>query len=193
MRLEPLIIALADAFDEGRPIEKAGRDALLAAASVIELRETGAPLPSEFLDILAREDAHPCCDLIAQTPFDWAPPQTSDDPSYIAVSKPKVHVELIGPDGLVTSEEVRLGLYGMLPGAEYGIRTHLAEEVFVMLAGRADWRTGSGAYNELVPGDRSHHPSMTPHANRTRDHAFMSIYVWHGDVSTDSYVYEGNG
>jgi len=48
-------------------------------------------------------------------------------------------------------------------------------------------------YEPLRASARAYHPSMTPHANRTRSHAFMSIYVWYGDVSTKSYVYEGVG
>ena len=193
MRLEQLFHALADAFEHHSPIEVAGRDALKRAAPTARLTVTGDPLPIPVLEVLSADDAHPSCALIASTPFIWAPPQTSSDPEYIADSRPKVHVELIGPEGLVESDEIRLGLYGMLPGAEYGIRTHLAEEVFVMLAGEADWKRGEMDYSPLTAGQRSHHPSMMPHANRTRDKAFMSIYVWHGEISTESYAYTGVG
>jgi len=140
---------------------------------------------------MADDDAHPVCKLIVDTPFHWTPPQTSNDPLYVEHSLAKVHVELIGPGGLVKSNDVRMGLYGMLPNNEYGIRIHPAEETYVMLAGRVYWKRGSDPYQLHGPGERSYHPSMMEHANRTGDAAFMSIYVWRGDISTDNYVYSG--
>ena len=140
---------------------------------------------------MEQADAHPICALIAQCPFTWAPPQTSSDPLYAKHSWFKAHVELLGPGGLVKSDDVRLGFYGLLPNSEYGIRTHPAEEVFIMLAGQAYWKRGTKPYMLSSPGERSYHPSMMPHATRTGDLAFMSVYAWHGDLSTDNYVYEG--
>jgi hypothetical protein len=32
---------------------------------------------------------------------------------------------------------------------------------------------------------------MMPHASRTHEVAFLSVYAWYGDLSTDNYVYEG--
>jgi hypothetical protein len=32
---------------------------------------------------------------------------------------------------------------------------------------------------------------MMPHASRTGDDAFMSIYIWDGDIATDQYTYFG--
>jgi len=192
MSLKSLFIAIADALDGDLEIERLGRTSLVEAAPQAG-NYTGkiSPLPQAIIKVMERDDAHPACKIIAETALLWAPPQTSDDPDYIAHSLPKSHVELLGPDGLVKSNEVRLGLYGMLPGHEYGIRTHPAEEVFVMLAGEADWKRGEDDYSPHGPGARSYHKSMLPHANRTRDQAFMSVYVWAGDVSTEQYEYKG--
>ena len=191
MQLAKLYTALAETLDLNRRIERNGHAALLDVADRASLTATAARLDNAYMQIFQEADAHPVCELIASIPFDWSPPTTSNDPKYIADSTATAHVELIGPEGIVRSQDIRIGLYGMLPGHEYGVRTHLAEEVFVMLAGEADWRTGGGDYQPLRAGDRSYHASMLPHANRTRSHAFMSIYIWHGDVSTESYVYQG--
>ena len=192
MSLHPLFDALAEVFDQSTAIEHAANDALCEAAGRAGNGPSEATqLATPFLDVMTAADAHPVCGVIAKTPLPWAPPTTSDDPQYTAHSLPKVHVELLGPDGLVWSDQVRLGLYGILPGAEYGIRTHPAEEVFVMLAGRAFWKRGDAPYEIHGPGERSYHPSMMPHATRTGDIAFLSAYVWCGDISTDQYVYEG--
>ena len=185
MSLKSLFLAVAETLDGDLTIERLGRDCLIeAAVSVSEYQGETTPLPQEILDVMLRSEAHPACAEIAKAPLYWAPPQTSKDPKYIAHSRPKSHAELLGPDGLAKSETIRLGLYGMLAGYEYGIRTHPAEEVFVMLAGEADWKQGEHDYKSLSVGDRSYHPSMMPHANRTRHTAFISVYVWSGDVDT---------
>ena len=191
MPLSHLYRQLADVFDGSQTIEKAARDALLAAEPQEDERSDFKPLTAPFLDVMSEPDALPVCQLIAQLQFDWAPPGTSDSALYIEHSVPKVHVELVGPMGLAKSNEVRLGLYGMLPNSEYGIRTHLAEETYIMLAGQVMWKRGTQPYLLHKPGERSYHPSMLEHANRTTDKAFMSVYVWHGDISTESYSYAG--
>ncbi|MEM9472435.1 MAG: dimethylsulfonioproprionate lyase family protein [Pseudomonadota bacterium] len=191
MYLKRLFAELETVFSGPQAIEAHVREELSSAAAETVLSGHAATLAQEFMDVMARPDAHPVCALISQIPFDWAPPQTSSDPLYVEHSRSKVHVELLGPDGLVRSDVVRLGLYGMMPGAEYGIRTHPAEEIYIMLAGAADWKRGDAPYRRHVPGERSYHPSMMPHASRTRDLAFLSVYAWHGDISTSDYVYEG--
>ena len=60
-----------------------------------------------------------------------------------------------------------------------------------MSAGQAFWKRGAATYEILGPGGRYYHPSMMPHANKTGEVAFLSAYVWHGDVSTEQYVYDG--
>ena len=191
MSLHSLFNTLANVFDGVEVIEQSGRNALLSAAHNANYNGAVNRLKKPFLDVMSEVDAHSVCKIIAQTPLPWSPPQTSGDSQYIAHSLPKVHVELVGPDGLVKSDIVRLGLYGILPNAEYGIRTHPAEEVFIMLAGQAHWKCGDEPYVAHGPGERSYHPSMMPHATRTADKAFLSAYVWCGDISTENYVYKG--
>ena len=191
MKLERLFRGLAEVFDASTQIEQTAREALLDAADVATYEGPAVPLRQPFLDVMHRSDAHQVCELIMETQFDWAPPQTSQDPLYVSHSHPKAHVELLGPDGIIPSKKVRLGLYGILPNAEYGVRTHKAEEVFIMLAGEALWKRGDRPYEMHGPGERSHHPSMLPHATKTGTSAFMSVYTWVGDLSTESYDYKG--
>jgi hypothetical protein len=84
-----------------------------------------------------------------------------------------VHAELLGPDELVRSDVVRLGVYGMLPNNEYGLRTHPAEEVSVMLVGQADCKRRFADFTWSGVGERSYHPSMMPHATLLGTQGFM--------------------
>ncbi len=189
--LQSLFESLANVFDGPEAIENHAHEALLAAVPSTEIHCDTVLLSKPFLDVMSEADAHPICKVIAKTPLQWAPPQTSNDAQYVAHSLPKVHVELVGPEGLAKSSTVRLGLYGILPNSEYGIRTHPAEEVFIMLAGQAYWKHGNEPYLIHGPGERSYHPSMMAHATQTAEKAFLSVYVWYGDISAENYVYEG--
>jgi len=167
MSLQKLFVELSSLFDGSNTIDAAAQEALLSADCRNNAQDANSAspdtslLPEPFLNIMSETNAHPVCATIAQIPFQWAPPQTSGD------------------------------LYGMLPDAEYGIRTHPAEELYVMLAGEVYWKRDTDPYLLHMPGERSHHPSMMEHANKTTDKAFMSIYVWHGDIATDNYRYTG--
>ena len=156
-----------------------------------EINHSSSPLAEPFFDVMTNEDAIPICADILKVPFAWVPPKTSDDPLYTAHSNSKVHIELLGPQGIIKSKFVRLGLYGILPNSEYGIRTHPAEELFIMLAGQAEWLRGAGRYELKRAGEYSYHPSGMRHATKTTHSAFMSVYIWSGDVSTDKYQYLG--
>ena len=156
-----------------------------------EIDHFSSSLAEPFLDVMTKENAIPICADILKVPFAWVPPKTSDAPLYTAHSHSKVHVELLGPQGIINSKIVRLGLYGILPNSEYGIRTHPAEELFIMLAGQAEWLRGAGKYELKRAGEYSYHPSGMRHATKTTHSAFMSVYIWSGDVSTDKYQYLG--
>ena len=191
MDLKPLFKDLERIFSGTKQIESHVCIALQKANTRVDLPNNGASLPESLLEVMLRSDADDICKLIAKIPFNWVPPQTSSDPLYSQHSVSKVHVELLGPSGLVKSQDVRLGLYGMMPNSEYGLRTHLAEEIYIMLAGSVDWKRDNAPYSRHFAGDRSYHPSMMPHASRTKSEAFMSVYAWYGDISTESYSYAG--
>ena len=189
---DALCTILSDDFSIEANAKKALQDAIAQTSDThIDLPHDATPLAPEFLEVMAKDDAHPICQLIKDMPFHWVPPQTSSDPLYQQHSLFKAHVELLGPTGLVPSSSIRMGLYGMLPHAEYGIRTHPAEETYIMLAGNAFWIRGDNPYQQAFAGERSYHPSMMPHATKTEKSAFMSIYIWDGDIATDNYQYLG--
>ena len=188
--LQCFLYNLADVFDGEKEIEKTARRELRKVSQANFSAQRSA-LPIPILSVMQQSDAHPLCSDIIGMPFDWRPPETSLSPLYAKHSVFKSHVELLGPDGLVKSEIVRLGFYGMLPNSEYGVRTHPAEEIYVMLAGECLWKRGDAPYCCERSKGRSYHPSLMPHASKTKDQAFMSVYVWAGDLSTEAYEYFG--
>ena len=191
MSLEAIIIELQSVFSGTTDIERRALESLQKASFEKFKSAKSTPLPAEIVNVMEEEQAHPICKSILNTELDWCPPTTSNDKLYIEHSKRKAHVEILGPNGLITSNSVRIGLYGMLSQSEYGIRTHPAEEIYIALAGVSYWKRGSDKYQELLPGESSYHPSLMPHASKTEKKAFMSVYVWNGDISMDNYRYKG--
>ena len=190
IRLKSFLLNLADVFDGDIEIEKTARR-VLSEVSRANFGPEQCALPAPIISVMQQSDAHRLCGDIIEMPFDWRPPETSKSPLYAKHSTFKSHVELVGPDGLVKSESIRLGLYGMLPNSEYGVRTHPAEEIYIMLAGECFWKRGDVPYSCERSNGRSYHPSLMPHASKTEDQAFMSVYAWVGDLSTESYKYLG--
>ena len=191
INLKKLFLELSQVFNGNSAIEKIASQELRAKAKAALTVTEDNPLSDDIAGVMRADDAHPICSKILKTPFNWAPPETSKSDLYKKHSHFKAHVELLGPDGLVKSNIVRLGLYRMQSHSEHGIRTHPAEEIYVMLAGECFWLRGNSGYQSSYVGGRSHHPSFLPHATLTKELAFMSVYAWIGDLSTQDYKYEG--
>ena len=191
MTLHKLFKQLARVFDGNLQIEKVAKKELTSRRFEYNFKAVHSYLPKTIQECMEKADAHIICKDILKLPFNWAPPQSSKDPIYRKHSTFKSHVELLGPNGLIKSEVVRLGFYGMLPNSEYGIRTHPAEELYIMLAGDCLWKVGNTQYKKRRISDRSYHPAYIPHASKTQDNAFMAVYVWYGNLSTEKYFYEG--
>ena len=190
VNLKSFLLDLADVFDGAMEIEKTARLELRKVSRAnFSVRQCALPAP--IISVMKQSDAHPLCGDIIRMPFDWRPPETSGSSLYIKHSIFKSHVELVGPDGLVKSQSLRLGLYGMLPNSEYGVRTHPAEEIYIMLAGECFWKRGDAPYCCERPNGRSYHPSLMPHASKTEGKAFLAVYAWVGDLSTNAYQYSG--
>ena len=93
---------------------------------------------------------------------------------------------LLGPDGPLLSHNYRLGLFYQRSDCYYPLHSHLADETYVILAGRALWTAGPDR-RPRGPGDMIHHPSLMPHAFRTGPEGLLALWRWSGDIGADSY------
>ncbi len=98
--------------------------------------------------------------------------------------------EVIGKHGPFVSTKVRTGIGVWGPHIVYPAHRHAAEEVYVVLAGRAIFRLGedeAARDAERLPGDAVHVPSMTTHGFRTTDEPLVVFYIWQaGDLREKS-------
>jgi quercetin dioxygenase-like cupin family protein len=90
--------------------------------------------------------------------------------------------ELLGLTGPVASEHLAAGFLMLAPQTHYPPHRHQAEELYVLLAGRALWHQGTRPWTERGPGEFVHHHGDELHAMRTTEQPLLALYVWRGNL-----------
>lgn len=85
--------------------------------------------------------------------------------------------ELLGPDGHISAEHVRVGL----------LLSDTGEETYLVLSGVAEWTVNNGPYMSKPPGSLIHHPASEPHGRRTKDEPFLGAWRWSGNLDLSSF------
>lgn len=192
MAFDALMTALAGLYaGEGR----AGGDA--AAAALLAARGHDLPAPQPVpnpgaLKLALDQSGHPLAALMrdAAPLLCWVPSEL-DGRIRAEIASRVMQCELVGPDGMVFDERVRVGLWVMEPNLTYPERAHAAEETFHILSGHALWSADESAFARRGEGATIHHPSMVPHANSTRDLPMMAAWRWSGDIGFADYRLKG--
>lgn len=91
---------------------------------------------------------------------------------------------LIGPDAPFVSDQMGGWVVYMPPHLDYTWHHHPAEEMYVVLAGEAEFRREGEAPETLRAGDTSFHASNQPHAMTTHDHPVMCYVTWRNNLHT---------
>lgn len=89
-------------------------------------------------------------------------------------------MELFGTRGHFDNQTAAGGFLILGPGVEYPDHHHVAEELYVPLAGSAEWRKGEGPFVPRTAGEVIHHPSRISHAMRTKREPLLALYLWRG-------------
>lgn len=91
--------------------------------------------------------------------------------------------EIIGKLGPFVSERIRagIGIYG--PNIVYPRHQHQAEEIYIILAGSAEFKIGAAEEARRSTGDVVYVESNTPHGFRANDQSLVIYYLWQaGDL-----------
>ena len=89
--------------------------------------------------------------------------------------------EVIGKHGPFVSTRVRCGIGVWGANIDYPVHRHNAEEVYVLLAGSAEFQLDDGESAHVAmrhTGDAVYVPSMLSHGFRTRDEPLVVLYIW---------------
>ena len=187
-----LLLELAALWDQEN---RAGGDAAASA-----LRQAAAMAPAEMprgalvlgdeLAAVMAMDPHPVVDVIrtAMPCIDWFFAALGDNRIRPDIASRMAMCELVGPDGMILDDTVRVGLWMQSAGLVYGPRSHAAEETFLILAGAAEWSAGGREPEVLGSGAVVHHAAYIHHTSVTRDKPVLVAWRWSGEIGFDKYM-----
>ena len=85
---------------------------------------------------------------------------------------------LIGDGGAFASESMLAYMVYMPAGLHYPWHDHVAEEIYFVVAGEAEFHRHGEASQTLLAGGSSFHASSQPHAMTTHDHPVLALVLW---------------
>lgn len=96
-----------------------------------------------------------------------------------------LHTVLVGPNACgFEKADFYLGLFMLGPRTLYRDHAHDAPELYVNLSPRSGWRLASGVWKDYEAGSIIWNPSGVPHATRTYEHPFLSVFVWSENIDS---------
>ena len=95
--------------------------------------------------------------------------------------------ELIGPNGLFKSSNIRIGLLIQHEKIAYPKHWHKAEELYLILNGNAYWNIDDDPAVLYSPYSFVHHKSHQPHSMTTQAEPLLALWGWTGDIDGKSY------
>lgn len=96
--------------------------------------------------------------------------------------------ELLGPQGMFLSENLRFGVLLQAEGTVYPPHSHRAEELYQVLHGHAHWQVGNKKATIKPPGSFVYHPSGQPHSMVNGSEPLVALWIWAGDIDGRSYT-----
>lgn len=188
--LKNLFTGLTEIYEgEGRPGGDLAARQLRAVLEKLPKLATDKTSPlGDIFDRLVPQNSHALIreirDLAPYLPWEYSELGGRIKPS---IGREMIQVELLGPDGLITNDVVRVGIWLQSPNLDYTTRQHQAEETFFILSGSALWSVRGGEAVQKGVGSYIHHPSMTPHADKTTSEPMLAAWRWSGNVDFENY------
>ena len=99
----------------------------------------------------------------------------------------EAYVQLIGPEGLMLSDTIRLGFLVMGGDVHYPWHSHEAAELYHTVSGTGEWGQGDGTFRPKAPGEAIFHESFETHAMRTSE-PILAMWTWSGAIGLDFQV-----
>ncbi|WP_300013597.1 dimethylsulfonioproprionate lyase family protein [uncultured Roseobacter sp.] len=184
-----LLLTLSDAFSrEPRAGGQLAAQSLKSADVSGYRRIASSEDPSALLgDAAGLPSALPLVEQVMQckTQLDWT--CWEGEGLDTMISQRLFTTELLGPDGHIPAEDLRVGLLVSEPWTDYPVSSHSGEETYLVLSGVAEWVVGDTGYIKHRPGDFVHHPAWAPHGRRTMNDPFLGAWRWSGDLNLSTF------
>jgi len=99
----------------------------------------------------------------------------------------RAYIELVGPEGVLTHDQFRFGIYWQQAHTFYPKHRHNALELYHIASGTALWQAGDQPFAAQPPGASFEHLDRIDHATQTKDQDLLALWAWRGDLSFDNY------
>lgn len=86
----------------------------------------------------------------------------------------------IGPNGPVPASDLAAGFFAVGPGVDYRDHRHEPEELYLPIAGRAQYWNEAAGWREAGPDTVMIHPPWQWHAMRTSEQPVLILWMWVG-------------
>ena len=106
------------------------------------------------------------------------------DPIMRAFLADYAYVELVGPGGIAREADTALGMLLISPQSKYPPHRHPAQEVYLVLAGEANWWREGEPWRIFPAATLVHHEPNVAHAMRTLNQPLLALYAWRGEIGT---------
>jgi len=150
-------------------------------------------LPLQHLHAtLANPGAHPLTQDIHALAHHLPWQVLSQDIAPVDLMTGLTYCQIVGPQGLIRDNRLKMGCYFQIPELFYPSHTHNAEEVYFVLSGTALWQKDNAEFTAQSPGTLIHHLPNQPHAMHTQKEPLLAIWAWIGDIGFESYeIHQG--
>lgn len=175
--------------------KRAGGHEVAIALKVISVKShTSLPPPHHANQAMIRlallSNPHEICTKILQSlpVIDWryVGSYTEKIPDYIA--KNLSISELVGPNGMIYHDKIRVGLVVQAPHTNYTSHNHSAEESLIILGGTGECKVGNALISSCKSGDIIHRPANVPHLCITKNSPMIAAWRWTGDIDYKNYT-----
>ena len=103
---------------------------------------------------------------------------------YPGLEKRIAFTQVLGSGAIWPSERMLLGFTLIAPHTNYPAHAHPAIELYLVVAGTAEWQLGDAPAAIRTPGSVIVHPSGAPHAMTTHAEPLLALFIWRGDLQT---------
>ncbi len=96
------------------------------------------------------------------------------------------YTEIIGPGGLLYSQNMRAGLLLLGEEVDYPLHNHEATEWYNVINGSGMWQQGNSNYQLRCPGSTIFHSEWEAHAMRCNSQAVLALWSWSGELGSEA-------
>ncbi len=115
-------------------------------------------------------------------------PEYADDPELSHFRHNSAYAAIVGDGGLVPCRKFSLYIGIQGPKTVYPPHVHRAREVYLTIAGTAEWKRGREDWKRRPPGDFFLHRGGVVHATRSHDEPILFFAAWMDHLASDPVI-----